>query len=137
MKLRIRGNSVRLRLTRSEVAQLGQGVPVEQTTWFSASSVLRSSVQPSARAMVPSAEFDQAGVRVTLPIQKVRQWASSDQVTIEAHQLVEPVTSLQIVVEKDFECIHARAEGNVDAFPNPRERLSRESCSAQNDAGIS
>jgi hypothetical protein len=122
MKLRIRGNSVRIRLTRSEVARLGQGFAVEQTTQFSRDSVLRSSIEPSAGAQTPTAEFESAGVSVKLPQQQVRQWAYSDEVTIEAQQRVAPGTSLQILVEKDFECIHSKREGDSDAFPNPRDR---------------
>ena len=122
MKLRIRGNSVRIRVTRSEVARLGQGLPVEQTTQFSPRSALRSSVEPCARAVTATAEFDATGISVKLPTAQVRAWVSSDQVTIEAQQEVAPGTLLQILVEKDFECIHSRREGNTDAFPNPREQ---------------
>jgi hypothetical protein len=122
MKIRIRGHSVRVRLTRSEVARLGQGLSVEQTTQFSPSSVLRSSVQPSDHATLPAVHFDGAAILVELPKEQVREWASSDQVSIEAQQQVEPGTLLQILVEKDFECMHSKAEGNTDAFPNPRER---------------
>jgi hypothetical protein len=125
MKLRIRGNSVRIRVTRTEAARLGQGSPVEQITRFSTSSSLRSSVQPSSCA-APMVEFDDAGIVVKLPAEQVRDWAESDQVTIEAHQQVESGTVLQILVEKDFECIHSRREGNTDAFPNPREQ--QEAC---------
>jgi hypothetical protein len=134
MKLRIRGNSIRIRLARSECARLGEELPVEQTTRFSPTSVLRSSVQPSGSATSPTAEFDAAGVRVMLPTQQARQWALSDQVTIEAHQQVDANTLLQILVEKDFQCIHSRAEGNVDAFPNPREREPEAACSSHSSA---
>ena len=122
MKLRIRGNSVRVRLTRSEVARLGEELPVEQITEFSKSSSLRSSVWPSRDAAAPIASFDAAGVRVILPAERVHEWASTDQVTIEARQDLGAGKFLQILVEKDFQCIHSRAEGNTDAFPNPRER---------------
>src|SRR6266540_5499412 len=120
MKLRIRGNSVRVRLTKTEVARLGQELSVEQITQFSRSSALRCSIQPSHDVAAPNAQFDGSAVTVALPAEEVRQWASSDQVTIEARQEIEPGTFLQILVEKDFRCMHSKAEGNTDAFPNPR-----------------
>ncbi|CAN5337486.1 hypothetical protein BH09PLA1_BH09PLA1_00090 [soil metagenome] len=122
MKLRIRGNSVRVRLTKSEVSRLGDGNAVEQTTQFSKGCCLKSSVMPSTGVTTPLVEFGDAGLTVFLPEQSVRRWARSDDVSIEAHQRLEPGKELQILVEKDFECIHSRMEGNTDAFPNPREQ---------------
>jgi hypothetical protein len=120
MKLRIRGNSVRIRLTRSEVARLGSEMPIEQTTRFSQSSVLRSCVKPARGVAAPRAEFDERGVTITLPAGQARQWASSEEVTIEAHQEIEPGTRLQILVEKDFECLEPReGEDASDLFPHP------------------
>src|SRR5262245_14482204 len=121
MKIRIRGNSVRIRLTRSEVARLGEGHSVEQTTQFSNHAILKSLVEPSAGASAPLAEFNNGQVAVRLPPQLVRQWAYSDDVTIEGKQPIDAGQFLQILVEKDFECIHSRAEGDTDRFPNPRQ----------------
>jgi hypothetical protein len=57
---------------------------------------------------------------VLLPLDEVRHWAQSDQVGIEANQSISPGKSLDILIEKDFECLHSAAEKNNDAFPNPR-----------------
>lgn len=46
MRLRIKGNSLRLRLTRSEVARLSVGEPVEESTEFAPDHVLRYRIQP-------------------------------------------------------------------------------------------
>ena len=119
MKLRIRGNSVRVRLTRSEVARLGAGERVEQTTQFSKAASLKSSVESTARVAAPLVEFGDSTLCVLLPTEQVREWATSDQVTIDAKQDAGSGMLLQILVEKDFECIHSRAEGNADAYPNP------------------
>lgn len=120
MKLRIRGNSVRIRLTKSEVARLGDGLRVDERTQFGPSSVLTYSVAPSASVSKPAVEFKDAALSVLLPAVQTRTWAHSDQVAIEATQDVGSGTQLAILVEKDFECVHSRAEENADAFPNPR-----------------
>ena len=124
MKLRIRGNSVRIRVTRSEVARLSEGERVEQATQFSPTARLRSSVEPSSRVGAPVAELSDSSIRVLLPQGQVRAWANSDQVTIDAMQDAGEGTLLQILVEKDFQCIHSRSEESADAFPNPRERAA-------------
>ena len=122
MKLRIRGNSVRVRLTKSEVDRLGTGERVEQATQFSKVASLKSSVESTPRVAAPLVEFAGSTLCVLLPTELVRRWATSDQVTIDGKQDAGAGTLLQILVEKDFECIHSRAEGNNDAYPNPRER---------------
>jgi hypothetical protein len=122
MKFRIRGSSVRVRVTRSEAARLGAGERIEQTTRFSRVASLRSSVEPTSRADAPIVEFVDSALRVLLSSEQLRAWANSDQVTIEARQDVGDQVSLQILVEKDFQCIHSQAEGNSDFFPNPREQ---------------
>ena len=135
MKLRIRGNSVRIRLTKSEVAQLGDGVRVEQRTQFGPSSSLTSSVIPSSAISTPAVEFKDASLSVLLPAVQTRTWAHSGQVAIEATQDVGSGSRLAVLVEKDFECVHSRAEGNEDAFPNPRLKDLREGTSMGSDTG--
>jgi len=119
MKLRIRGNSIRVRLARNEVASLGRGEKVEQTTEFSADSRLVSSVE-SAAVLEPSATFDAGRISLILPADAVAAWADTELVSIEGVQLITGGRELAILVEKDFECLHSVEEGNSDAFPNPR-----------------
>jgi hypothetical protein len=120
MKLRIRGNMVRIRLTQSEVARLAAGSRVEQTTTFSAISKLVSSVETSG-ATQAAVKFDGADLAVILPADRVCHWAASDDVSIDETQAVGAGQSLRLLIEKDFECMHSRAEMDTDAFPNPRK----------------
>jgi len=120
MKLRIRGNMVRVRLTQSEVARLAEGGRVEQTTTFSPASKLVSSVETSG-AKQSIAKFDGANLAVILPFAQVRRWATSDDVGIDETQSVGGGQFLRLLIEKDFECMHSRAEQDTDAFPNPRK----------------
>jgi hypothetical protein len=122
MKLRIRGNSVRVRLTRSEVRQLDTGAIVEQVTQIAPGVELRSAVEPAVNVSVPGVTLSGTSLVVHVPQTVVNQWAQTDEVTISAKQDVVPGTSLQILIEKDFECVHSRNDENADAFPNPREQ---------------
>jgi hypothetical protein len=98
MKLRISGNSVRLRLKPSEVAQLAYAGLVEDRVEFAPDSVLVYSLQASPRSAVPTA----------------CRWAASNDVSIEAQQDV-----LSILIEKDFRCAHKEEASDTDVFPNP------------------
>ena len=120
MKFRIYGNHLRVRLTRGEVARLGAGQKIVQTTNFSILSKFITSVEPSAQVTVASATFDGDHLAVILPLTQVELWANSTQVGIEANQRIDADQSLRILVEKDFECLHKEDEQTPDAFPNPR-----------------
>ena len=124
MKLRLRGNSVRVRLTRAEVAALGNGQTVSQITAFSPTDQLVSSTGASEGAKTPGAAFVDGAVRIVLPLAQARHWAHSEEVTLSAAQPVGAGESLALVIEKDFECLHHPDE-SVDAFPNPRFQQDR------------
>lgn len=116
MKLRIRGDSVRLRLTQPETEQLGNGEAVSQTTSFAGGGVLRTTLAPTGDNQM-SARFDDGELNVSAPRTALRDWATSDQVTLNCDQHNPP----QILVEKDFACLVPRAGGEDDnTFPHPK-----------------
>ena len=119
MKLRIRGNSIRLRLTQSEVRRLADDGKVEEWTDFGGRRFGYGVRTDDVTA--PVASFDGAGVLVRLPRNIVRPWADGEDVGIEASQPAGEGAMLKILVEKDFVCIDGPADENQDdAFPNPR-----------------
>jgi hypothetical protein len=60
-----------------------------------------------------AAAFEDGRVRVMLPKGAAKQWMDGDQVGLEGSDAI-----LNIAVEKDFQCLHKRAEDS-DGFPNP------------------
>ena len=113
MKLRIHDNTIRLRLNRSEVEQLKDTGLVEDAVHFGAGSALSYSLESSAGSSAPQALFRDGSLRVIVPEQLARRWASSEEVGMEAHD-AQPA----ILIEKDFQCAH-REEHDPEAFPNP------------------
>jgi len=117
MKLRIKGNLIRLRLTQGEVAQLAAGGRVENVVSF-ASAELRYAVVTCNRERV---EADLTGneLVVSVPADSVVEWAGSDLVGIEDSQAVRD-GELHILIEKDFACLKLRAgEDDAETFANP------------------
>jgi hypothetical protein len=120
MKLRIKGDSLRLRLTRGEVTQLDTGGVVEDRVRFGGGAALVYRLKREAGAGSLSAAFAQGTVEIRVPEQSVRQWASSNEVTLAGAQPIAAGDELRIVVEKDFACLAPReGEDESDHFDNP------------------
>jgi len=120
MKLRFRGSSLRLRLTRQEVLALGAGEPVEEVVSFTPTEKLVYVLECGGDAV--DASFREGCVTVRVPAATAADWSWSDRVGIEAEQVVEPGIVLKILIEKDFACLTTReGESDDDAFPNPNE----------------
>lgn len=115
MKLRIQGNSLRLRLTQKEVAQLRNRNRVESLIEFAPGRTLAYLLKGSFHVTAVTANFDGHAIRVTVPMQLMKEWAESDQVSIEAASLA----GVQLLIEKDFQCLHKSAEQDADAYPHP------------------
>jgi hypothetical protein len=119
MKLRLQGNSLRLRLRQGEVRRLVErGVVEERTEFAEAAFVYALRVTDAAQI---SADVKQYRIEVAVPRGVARQWASGEQVGIEGSQPTPGGKALRILVEKDFECIDAPpGDSQEDAYPNPR-----------------
>jgi Family of unknown function (DUF7009) len=127
MKLRIRGNSVRLRVSRSELTQLARSGSTTDAVVFGPQSGLRYGIEVQADARAARAEFDGPNLRVILPRGLVDRWLAPDEVAIEATQAIGNGQSLRILVEKDYTCLAPRSgEDDSDLFPNPDSRARRD-----------
>lgn len=119
MKLRIRGNSVRLRLSRSELDKLAETGWTEDRARFApgAELVYRIDVRPGGELR---AALTGSTVSVELPQPMLRRWLEPDQVSLRAEQPLDGGNVLKILVEKDFACLAPRPdEDDTDLFPNP------------------
>jgi len=121
MKLRIRSNSIRLRLKRGEVDQLAAGTSIVEETHFPG-AVLTYRLDVSENSSI-SATFDNGSLTVSLPKSKVLDWASTDDVSLFAEQTLPGSGALSLLIEKDFKCLepghHRDCEDDDDTFPHP------------------
>ena len=120
MKLRIRDNSVRLRLTRGEVDQLRDDGLVCARTTFPGGREFQYTVESSPASVKPGAFLSECVITVRLPETSVLAWANSEQVSITGEQLLDD-DKLVILVEKDFACLAPRdGEDESDMYPHPQ-----------------
>src|SRR2546426_941555 len=107
MKLRIKGNSIRLRLGQSEVRRLVSEGLIEEFTAFGPSRKQRFgyALCASAAQLGVSATFADQRLIVRVPADVIDRWATTDQVSIHSVQYTGNGNDLNILIEKDFECI--------------------------------
>ena len=120
MKLRIKGDSLRLRLTQGEVSQLNERGSVEERVHFGGGAALVYRLRRDAAAPALAATYANVIVEIRVPDRSAIEWCTSDEVTLASFQPTGPDAELRIVVEKDFACLTAReGEDESDNFANP------------------
>ena len=114
MKTRLFENTVRVRLTRSEVDRLGRGESLrEETRFFSGQLGVEIRVAESPGI---DAAFDGASIVITVPEAEVAHWASP---ASQLEGLYAAHGTTKVAVEKDYACLHKTGEQNEGTFPNP------------------
>ena len=127
MKLRIRGNSLRLRLLRGEVEQFGKTGRVEETIRFGGAQDARLTyvIEFDRQAQNITTHFAANQITVKVPDAVARNWVESEEITLKSEQTIEddaPKSEnvLKILIEKDFVCLDRKDDpDNTDAFPHP------------------
>jgi hypothetical protein len=115
MKLRFRGNSLRLRVNRREVETLANGSAVEERIVFPGDASLAYVLEASAAA--PGCIFEQGVIRVSAPPRDLANWAANDEVGLY-FELPANGSLLKIAIEKDLECVDGPMdERDPEAFP--------------------
>jgi hypothetical protein len=121
MKLRIRENTIRLRLKRAEVEQIASGQSIIEETHFP-ESVFTYRLEANGADKV-SASFEGGNLAIRMPIGDAKRWAQSDQVSIVAEQSTGDSGTLSVLIEKDFMCLspghHRPDEDDVDTYAHP------------------
>ena len=122
MKLRILDNSIRLRLSRTEVAAIRSDGIVGGKVSFAGGSRLVYCLEGTPACVDIAAQFADGELLVRLPEATVVQWADSEDVSITASQPLDDGESLKILIEKDFACLTPReGEDESDLYTHPQE----------------
>jgi hypothetical protein len=112
MKIRIKGNSLRYRLTKTDVEKFDTNGYLEEITHFGA-KVFKYALQRSASSHL-TADFDDDTIIMYMPINMALEWTSTDRVGYENN-----TGPMYLLIEKDFKCLDNVAEDQSDNYPNP------------------
>jgi hypothetical protein len=121
MKLRIKGNSLRLRVSRSEVARLLAGECLKDTIHFApeASAKFTYALQQEPLVSRTTVQYATNKVTILIPADRATAWGLTDQVGIAEDISLGDIGTLALLIEKDFACLDRSDEDNQDTFPNP------------------
>ena len=121
MKLRIKGDSLRLRVSRSEVARLLAGDCLEETIHFApeAGAKFTYALQQEPSVSRPTVQYAVNKVTILVPVDQANAWGITDQVGIAEDISLGDCGSLALLIEKDFACLDRSEEDNEDTFTNP------------------
>ena len=120
MKVRVQGNSIRLRLKQEEVACLAHDESVETRMAFGPDSDSQHLVYRIEVAAIEAMDvaYQAHCVTVILPQSLAQGWDTSSEVGFEHDVPLENGGSMHVLMEKDFKCIDVRADEG-DCYPNP------------------
>ena len=118
MKIRIKGNSVRYRLTKTEVDSFCKTGRVAEYTHFPKGKFTYV-LQAEEGLEKLEATFGAGTITLFLPQSKRRDWAASETVGFSDTVLLESGQELFLLVEKDFVCLDETIEDQSDNYPNP------------------
>ena len=121
MKLRIKGDSLRLRVTPTEMARLLEAGRIEETVHFGPDEAARLTYILEY-SDVPAIEVRHAPPQLTviLPTESARAWANGADVGLYGSVSV-ATGRLEIAIEKDWACLDKKDSGDEDTFPNPKK----------------
>ena len=128
MKLRIKGDSLRLRLAQAEMRALAERGEVEDRICFPGGTALRYRLRVDVESDVITASYGLNLIDILVPAPLAERWCGSDLVTLSGSQ---PLASgeLRLVLEKDWACLAPReGEDESDNFPHPEAERGAMSC---------
>ena len=119
MKIRIKGNSIRLRLTKSEVDTLAATGMIEEKTEFDYNSFEYKLITKNGIDTL-DAVVDNNTMTVLVPAKVAVEWPENTIVSHTHTKELKNGKSLLLLVEKDFKCIDAPPhEDQSDNYENP------------------
>ena len=118
MKIRIKGNSIRIRLTRTEVDNFGKFGVLEEATEFGDAKLIYA-IESTSTIDELQASFANNRITVKVPEAIKHEWISTDRIGFENKFNIGNDKQLFLLIEKDFVCQDNTFEDQSDNYPNP------------------
>lgn len=120
MKIRIKGNALRLRLTKPEVEKLATAGYLEERTNFG-NNVLTYALHVTAQGDDLTADFDGNQITVFIPGAWAQTWPHNNTTGFNSAVQVSDTEKLSLLVEKDFKCLDNAEEDQGEFYENPNK----------------
>jgi hypothetical protein len=122
MKLRLKNNVIRLRLTQKETIRFAETGRVEEEIEFGIkpSQKIIYALEIDNETQAARAKFENNRITVSIPKTQADEWTRTTQIGIEAEQIIGDGKMLRLLIEKDFACLEPRkGDDDKDGFPHP------------------
>src|SRR5579871_3655197 len=121
MKLRIKGNSIRLRIARSELERLLRRERIVEELYLAPGSegVFRYVLAVAEQVDAVSVTYQDGLLNVRVSPERLLIWNREEEVGIYSSLQTGHESLLEVLIEKDFACLDRSDEDNVDTFANP------------------
>lgn len=119
MKIRIKGNSIRYRLTKPEVETFCKTGYFEDSTDFG-NIKFTYALQAKEGIDMLDASFQENTIILYVDKRKSEGWYLTNQVGFSHISKKENGTELSLLLEKDFVCMDETIEDQSDNYPNPK-----------------
>jgi Family of unknown function (DUF7009) len=123
MKIRIKGNSIRYRLTQTEVTTFCRTGYFSDRTEFQ-NGIFKYELRAKEGIDKLEAEYKKDTITLYLPVKDKDIWGNSEQVGFQNIIGNGHGQELFLLVEKDFVCLDDTAEDQSDNYPNPLAKKS-------------
>ena len=124
MKVRILGNSVRLRIKMHEADAIRETGWIEEVLEFgpSESDKLRFRIVTGEETFA----IEQQGMQISVIVPRavIDEWTSTDMVGFEEKITTSKGRDISVLIEKDFACLDGEREDEEGSYPNPMEDAS-------------
>ena len=118
MKIRIKSNSIRFRLTKTEVSILASNSYLEEQTIFP-NNIFIYALQSVDDATELSATISNNKITMFVPSSFLKDWPQNNVVGTGTNMPVAESKTLYLLLEKDFVCLDETTEDQGDNFENP------------------
>jgi len=116
MKLRCVHNSIRIRIKKSELAQLDSVGVLTESVSFGKVAQLTYGLVIDSKHEEGCATFENNLITIHIPSAIAENWINSDEVGIEFYDSIGDGELLHILIEKDFPCVDRVDEDKSDTF---------------------
>lgn len=121
MKIRIKGNSIRYRLTKTEIARFGKNGYLEEKTEFLNGAEFYYCLERRPGMDELQASFENNRITVFVPEHTAAEWTTTEIVGYDTKIQLGEGKELLLLIEKDFVCLDHTMEDQSDNYPNPNK----------------
>lgn len=121
MKIRIKGNSIRYRLSKTEIANFRKNGYLEEITEFPNGPCFYYRLERNNEIENLEASFSDNRICITVPGKIADEWTTTDIVGYDHKMKIGEEKELFLLIEKDFVCLDHTLEDQSDNYENPNK----------------